>query len=543
MSLPWDNGINITEPFETVDAETTGKDPLIVLAKKTEQPNGKLRCCFCILVFKCCFESYIKDLILHSTAAPTLGPPVQPPPPPDPRQIISSNTQLIYNGWSGNSLKADLPVTEADLQRTVQEALPVALPSVKVWIDGADQPAADVIREDMERPHLPPELESIRSTILAMEYQGDTEDATHSPVDLLILNPIKKLCLRNQCTVRTNRNGVDSSGATLKNLRPDVLLWLPSGVLVLKGEDKAFGVDIREARQDLRDKINVFSDTFFGSVPYQFAYACSGSFLQFCAFMRTDDPHRPREIQLTELIDLSTMMGRSLCVRYAINIARILLALQQNHPDGNVIGLGKTIETPSSKVVIFGDYVLKKTKHYTSQEVIEALYQVIKSSSVPHLIFPKALPKIRRSTLSVNLMPVGFCGYRPMSVSECKRAARHILFAVEWLHGRGFVHRDLRPVNVMWSNQQWYLIDLEWANFDNLPMGGYNPHLHPPECVNQDFKWGVSADMWQYGKLLEHWNLLDNNGSNLVRTLTQNNPTFRPSASEALATDFFLDVA
>jgi hypothetical protein len=24
--------------------------------QQQQQPNGKLRCCFCILVFKCCFE-------------------------------------------------------------------------------------------------------------------------------------------------------------------------------------------------------------------------------------------------------------------------------------------------------------------------------------------------------------------------------------------------------------------------------------------------------------------------------------------------------
>ena len=68
-----------------------------------------------------------------------------------------------------------------------------------------------------------------------MEYQGDTEDAAHGPVDILILNPIKTLCLRNQCTISTNRNGIKKSGAALTNLRPDVLLWLP-WVLALKGE-------------------------------------------------------------------------------------------------------------------------------------------------------------------------------------------------------------------------------------------------------------------------------------------------------------------
>lgn len=296
---------------------------------------------------------------------------------------------------------------------------------------GADQPAADVIREDNEGPNLPPELETIRGTILSMEYQGDTEDATHDPIDSLVLNPIRNLCLRNRVIVKTNRNSVDSSGATLKNLCPDVMLWLPSGVLALKGEEKAFSVNIQEAQQDLRMKMNLFSDAFFGSVPYQRAYACSGSFLEFYAFVRTSDPRRPREIQLTDTVDLTTVMGRSLCVRYAINIARILLALQHNHPSGNVISLGKAIETTTSKAVIVGEYVSKTTRHYTRQAVIEALYAGIKTSCVPYLICPVENPNIRRGGLCVKLTPVGFCGRVPANISECKRAGRCILFAVE----------------------------------------------------------------------------------------------------------------
>ena len=94
--------------------------------------------------------------------------------------------------------------------------------------------------------------QSLRASeaVLSLAYHGDTEDATHSSVDFLILNPIKNLCLRNACTVTTNRNGVDSSGATLNSLRPDVLLSLPSGVLALKGEDKAFGEGINRAGEE-----------------------------------------------------------------------------------------------------------------------------------------------------------------------------------------------------------------------------------------------------------------------------------------------------
>jgi hypothetical protein len=44
------------DPGDQVPAGTTSRTPLIVIAPKPEQQNGKLRCCSRILVFKCCFE-------------------------------------------------------------------------------------------------------------------------------------------------------------------------------------------------------------------------------------------------------------------------------------------------------------------------------------------------------------------------------------------------------------------------------------------------------------------------------------------------------
>jgi len=367
----------------------------------------------------------------------TLGPPIQqqqqqqllhpssPQPPQDLRDVIHANATAIYTGWS---CLGALPLTDADLKNTVLEVLPVALPSVKVWPPGsADQPAEDVIREETARPNLPPDLESIRSAILSLEYQGDTEDATHSAIDLLVLRPMKLFCMRNGCAITTNRNGVDASGATLRNLRPDVLLWLPSGVLAFKGEDKAFGVNIQEARDDLRNKMSLFTDAYFGTIPYQIAYACSGQMLEFRAFFRVSNSSKPREVKLTDAVNLGTMAGRSLCVRYAVNIARILEVMHRNHPLGGVIQLGKTIETLSSKVLIVGDFVRKSTRFFTNADVIKDLYKKLMSDVVPHLIRPKDEPKILRTTLIVNLFPVGYCKARPSSVDECKEAGRQRL--------------------------------------------------------------------------------------------------------------------
>ena len=68
-------------------------------------------------------------------------------------------------------------------------------------------------------------------------------------------------------------------------------------------------------------------------------------------------------VRLTDAVDLSTIRGRSLCVRYAVNI-RLLVAMQRNFLDGIVISLGSTRITSSSAVTILHDHVMKKAfKH------------------------------------------------------------------------------------------------------------------------------------------------------------------------------------
>ena len=460
----------------------------------------------------------------------------QPLPSHDLGQIINLNTESVYNGWSNGVFDIVVPTTETDLRNTVQKELPVALPAApRTWVPGADVPLQDVVvaREEASAIVLSSDLESIRSSIFDGVYVGTTEDATHGPIDALIVKPIKKLCLRCGCAVQTNRNGTDSSGATLKNLRPDLLLWLPSGILAFKGEDKAFGVPIQNARDDLRSKMNVFSDTFFGTLPYQLAYACSGSQVEFVAFMRTST-QCPREVQLTNSVDLSTVNGRSLCVRYAINIARLLVALNQANPGGNVVRLGQTVNTGTSDVLIGGEYVTKKTKFYTAEDVIAALYTTIRSSRIPHLVYPAAEPIFWAGVLTVNLQPVGFCDVRPESVEECKRASRELLTAIQLLHQCNYVHRDIRPANVMRADGSWYMIDLEWANYNNSEPGDYRPALRPPEFTTAGFRWTSSADMWQFGMLLQAWDQLDEPGHNLVHLLTNSDPEQRPSAPDTL---------
>ena len=210
------------------------------------------------------------------------------------------------------------------------------------------------------------------------------------------------------------------------------------------------------------------------------------------------------------------------------------MALNRANPGGSIVRLGQTVNSATSRVLISGEYVTKKTDKYTAENVIAALYSAIRISPIPHLVYPSAEPSFRAGVLSVNLQPVGFCGTRPDSVQECKKASHELLTAIQALHNLNYVHRDIRQANVMRAGGSWYLIDLEWANYDNAEPGDYHPALQPPEFAKAGFRWTSSADMWQFGKLLQSWNQLDKHGHSLVRLLTNDAPEQRPSADEAL---------
>lgn len=455
----------------------------------------------------------------------------------DENTIIQQRSKVIYNQWS--LPLASLPRSDTELQTTINDRLPTFLPSALSLI-GSDLPATDVISSVNTSAAVTPELETVRGVILSLMYHGNTEDCTHSAAEILILNVITILCRYRGCHIQRNRNGVDSSGATLADLRPDVLIWLPSGVLAFKGEDKAFDKNIMDARNDLTKKMAHFSDAYFGEIPYQLAYACAGSKMEFWAMMRTADPRRPRSVQLTQQIDLSTIHGRSLCVRYAANIARVLLCLHETYPRGTAVRLGSTIRTATSSIFIEGTHVIKKTNRYTGQPV-EDLYSAISASQgVPHLIQPVERPIVsRKGELTVKLQPVGFCPDAPCSVEEGQAARRAILTAIRWLHGHGFVHRDIRPSNIMRSEGQWFLIDLEWANVVDKSLGDYRPALLPPECVGADCTWSCASDMWQFGKLLQSWGNLDAHGHAIVRLLLEDNPNDRLGAEACVDHEFF----
>jgi hypothetical protein len=423
----------------------------------------------------------------------------------------------------------------------VQAPLPKPLPNPKPSID-LDQAVDDVLSHATDDHMLVDRLETIRSAIKHVEKFGDNEDSIHALVDLMVLTPIALLGKNTGLAFNINRNGADHTGATLRSLRPDVLLWLPSGVLAFKGEDKAEERHLSLAKMELLTKLNSFTDAFFGRVPYQICYAAAGFFLEFMAIDRNPGG-KPRLFSLAPAVNLSQIRGRSLCVRYAVNIARVLISLQATYPEGSVCNLGQTIKSQSSDVTIFGDFVIKRTKVYTNEDVLKELYTAIARSRPRFMISLTIDPKFTSGgSLTLRISPVGFCGKRPGSLEEMKHAGRSVLSALEWLHRHHWVHRDVRPSNIMFANGEWYLTDLEWANKINSPIGAYMPdHEYLPPELNQTREgiWTAACDIWQFGKMLLIWGPRGEFSDDYLRAQSAERPERRLSASQSLCHNFF----
>jgi serine/threonine-protein kinase len=108
------------------------------------------------------------------------------------------------------------------------------------------------------------------------------------------------------------------------------------------------------------------------------------------------------------------------------------------------------------------------------------------------------MPWIPGETLHTRLR-----GRGPLGVEETVRIARDIAAALEHAHGKGIVHRDVKPANVLLAQEGGaYLMDFGFANTTTLAAEGAVPDgrrivVGTPDYMSPEQITGKRADDWR----------------------------------------------
>ena len=125
----------------------------------------------------------------------------------------------------------------------------------------------------------------------------------------------------------------------------------------------------------------------------------------------------------------------------------------------------------SHQVTICPNYVKKvipKDWKYLNRMDFDTLYDLILTEKPRNIINLRNKPTESRWSICLELTPVGFSPY-VTTIQDVKLAIANILAGLDWLHQRGFVHRDIRWDNVIReANGQFRLIDLEMAGREGV---------------------------------------------------------------------------
>ena len=138
-------------------------------------------------------------------------------------------------------------------------------------------------------------------------------------------------------------------------------------------------------------------------------------------------------------------------------------------------------------------------------QALDDLYTLVKSDLPANLINLVSGPEYKRFNVVLQLSPVGFIP-RPKEITELKAIIRDVLHGLQWLHSHGYVHRDVRWVNIIKEcNGRARLIDLEYAGLEGRP--DLEVALdHWPNLVGGQYR--KETDIYSVGKLIMEYTSL-----------------------------------
>ena len=297
----------------------------------------------------------------------------------------------------------------------------------------------------------------------------------------------------------------DPTGATMASLRPDECGWVQR-LLVWKAEYKKDSADFQIAVAELSSKMASPMPALFGQLPFVLACAVAGGDVQFFAV----DPATRQSHQLSPVLSLGPtavqalwVAARIAAVRLVLNMARVIVSWCEAGllvpPKMPLYRLTKRL---ASEITLYGDFILKRWQPVTALDDLNVLLGELKDA--PYLVQLSQLKESRNDGwLSARVQPVGL-ERMPATEEELRHALRCVLRALQFMHRRGIVHRDVRWPNIVVTDPQhgtqWVLADLDGVAREGTPLAGRNAAA-PPEYVPGQ-PWKVACDIFQVGTLV-----------------------------------------
>jgi len=125
----------------------------------------------------------------------------------------------------------------------------------------------------------------------------------------------------------------------------------------------------------------------------------------------------------------------------------------------------------------------------------------------PHIlrgyeVLPAPVPAVVTETLRGETLSHLLAASHPLSAAEAAVFGLHLCSAIAYLHGRGYLHLDLKPSNVVVDAGRAVVIDLSIARAPGrfTPGLGTWCYLAPEQALGR--RLGTPADVWGIGAVL-----------------------------------------
>ena len=149
-------------------------------------------------------------------------------------------------------------------------------------------------------------------------------------------------------------------------------------------------------------------------------------------------------------VNIEEVVGRTQCLLYAVNVARVLkFFIQSDCLQPSRIPLKRWIERQSKWIHLFPSYVENRYREEAKYLAMKKLYLLLRKLKITHIELPDPTKPFDDEKCTIRLSPVGV-GRRPKSVDEVCTAMRHVLIRIRSLHKKaGYLHCDLRCPNII----------------------------------------------------------------------------------------------